>query len=230
MKPWRLIFWIVLLASISLPDTSFALNFAVGGLRLRKDVKSMREIRRENVVSQSLDISCGPAGLATLFNYYLNEPVSEVEIISTLLRSIPLEKVRARKGFSLLDLKKFAQAKGYKVIGYKMDIGYLRDFNKPVLVPIRFKNYRHFVVVRGIVADRVFIADPTAGNISMKLAKFTGMWIDGVGLVIENPHKSFAYSNALRIKQRDSVIINYKSIGQFVNQAAIRTTIYPGEF
>ena len=78
-----------------------------GGLRLNKKVKPMNVLKRRNVFTQSLDFSCGAAGLSTLLNFYLNDPVSEKEIIDALLKIVPLQKVKARKGFSLFDLKKY---------------------------------------------------------------------------------------------------------------------------
>ncbi|MBF0330507.1 MAG: C39 family peptidase [Candidatus Omnitrophica bacterium] len=209
---------------------SHAVSFSVGGIRLHKDVRAMRDIKREHVVAQSLDVSCGPAGLATLFNFYLDDPTSENEIIADLLNSTPLEKVRARKGFSLLDLKKFAQSRGYKVTGYKMDMKFLRDFKSPVLVPISFKRYKHFVIVRGIVGDRIFLADPASGNVSMKTDKFEAMWMGGVGMVIEKPRAVARRSIPLKITSRDLTIVDHQSVCKIANQMAVRTGIFPGEF
>ncbi|HRZ40589.1 MAG TPA: cysteine peptidase family C39 domain-containing protein, partial [Candidatus Omnitrophota bacterium] len=120
-----------------------AATFNVAGVRLTKDVKPLREIKRSNVISQSLDFSCGAAGLSTLLNFYLNDEVSEQEIIETLLTVVPIEKVRQRKGFSLFDLKTFAENRGYKVTGYQMDFEFLKNLDAPVLVPIHFRNYSH---------------------------------------------------------------------------------------
>src|SRR3990172_10324258 len=98
----------------------YAASFSFNGVRVNKNIKPMREIKHEKVITQSLDFSCGAAGLSTLLNYYLGDPVTENEIINTLLNTVPLEKVQERRGFSLLDLKKYAESKGYKVSGYKM--------------------------------------------------------------------------------------------------------------
>lgn len=209
---------------------AYAASFNIGGVRITKNVKTMREIKRENVVSQSMDYSCGPAGLSTLLNYYLSDPISESEIINTLLKQVPLEKVRERRGFTLLDLKKFAQSKGYNVTGYKMDIEFLRKLGKPVLVPIKFKNYRHFVIVKGVIADRIFIADPAVGNMSMKISKFEKVWTNGIGLVVETATDDESVEYALRVKQNDLIISDYKRMRQLIDRGAIRTTIYPSEW
>lgn len=230
----RLIFCLIgiLIAFNHFPMAAHAVGITTSGVAVRKDVRSMQEIKREHLVTQSLDISCGPAGLATVLNYYLDDPVTEVEIINYLLNTVPLEKVKERKGFSLLDLKRFAQAKGYHVTGYKMDCDFLRGMSKPVLVPIKFRNFRHFVIVRGVLADRVFIADPTAGNISMKVDKFRKIWTDGIGLVIEKDRAGRAAgANKLELKAKDlASVVNYRDITRMVTNNIIRTTIYSGEF
>jgi len=193
-------------------------------------VKPLREIKRENVVTQSLDFSCGAAGLSTLMNYYLEDPVSEEEIIGSLLNLVPLEKVKERKGFSLLDLKTFAKSRGYDVTGYKMDIDFLRSLNQPVLVPIKFKSYRHFVVIKGVMADRVFIADPAVGNMSMKIDKFEKMWNNGIGLVLEKDLPEGTREYALRVKSKDLMVTSYKFIRRLLDGSVMRTAIYPTEW
>lgn len=207
-----------------------AASFTTAGLRLNKKVKPMREIKRENVVSQSLDFSCGAAGLSTLMNYYLEDPVSEAEIINSLLNIVPLEKVKARKGFSLLDLKTFAKARGYKVTGYKMDVDFLKGLDKPVLVPIKFRNYRHFVIVKGVIGDRVFIADPAAGNMSMKIDKFEKMWNNGIALVVERTEPEETREYALKVKTDDLLVASYKLIRRLLDGSVMRTAIYPTEW
>jgi predicted double-glycine peptidase len=210
--------------------SGYAANFNVNGILLKKDVKPMREIKRSNLVTQSLDFSCGAAGLSTLLNFYLGENVSEQEIIERLLNTVPLEKVKARRGFSLYDLKTFAEERGYKVTGYQMDFEFLRALKTPVLVPIQFRKYSHFVIVRGVVGDRVFIADPAAGNMSMKIDKFKRMWGNGIGLVVESLHQDENAQYALKIKEDDLLITDYKYLTRLIDQGMIRTSVFPSEF
>lgn len=209
---------------------SEATNFKAGGIQLHKKITPMRELKRRNIVSQSLDFSCGAAGLSTLFHYFLKETITEEEIIGTLLNTVPLEKVKARRGFSLLDLKRFAQAKGYTVTGYKMDIDFLRDLKTPILVPISFKKYRHFVIVKGVISDRVFIADPAAGNVSMKVDKFQKLWTNGIGLKIEKDGTPASVDYALKVDKEDLIFSDYRNLQRLINQGVIRTTIRPTEF
>lgn len=229
MRASPTVFLVILSLLLGVPASVRAATFSVAGVRMNKQVKPMREIKRENVVMQTMDFSCGAAGLSTLLNYYLEEPVAEVEIINSLLQTVPLEKVLTRKGFSLLDLKNFAQTKGYKVTGYKMDLAYLRSLKKPVLVPVVFRKYRHFVIVRGVVGDRVFVADPATGNMSMKLGQFEKMWNTGIGLVVERAETS-ENDFALKVKEDDLLFADYKMMSRLIDQTAFRTAIFPGEY
>lgn len=206
-----------------------AVEFVAGDLALNKKVKSLREIRDENVVKQTTDYSCGAAGLATILNYHLHEQISEKEIIGGMLKTTDLKKVQQRKGFSLLDIKKFVQSKGYAVAGYQMDLDFLRQLGKPVLVPIKFKDYRHFVVVKGVIADRVFVADPAMGNMSLKINSFMNIWQDGIGLVVEDKSRKVE-SSQLLVKADDLDIVDLRGVKRLFEDGIIRTAVFPTEF
>src|SRR5918992_5361699 len=87
----------------------------------REPVKSLLEMRQNRVVVQKWDLSCGAAALATLLNYQHGDLVSEREIAIGLigreryLRNPDL--VRLQNGFSLFDLKRYAEQRGYLGIG-----------------------------------------------------------------------------------------------------------------
>ncbi|MBF0478025.1 MAG: C39 family peptidase [Candidatus Omnitrophica bacterium] len=215
--------------SLVFANYCFASVFFVGGMRFNKKLMPLREIKREHVVMQNFDFSCGAAGLSTLLNYYLGNPISESVIIKTLLKTVPLQKIRQRRGFSLYDLKNFAKSKGYIATGYKMDIDFLKKLHKPVLVPIKFRNFRHFVIIKAVVADHVLIADPAAGNTSMTIDQFNKLWIDGISLLVEDPRKKSSGFQT-NFDGKDLLITDHKMIGRILNPDLIRTTVYPGEF
>jgi len=48
----------------------------------------------------------------------------------------------------------------------------------PLMVPIDALGYNHFVVFRGVLGNRVLVADPAWGNRSMTIDKFQRMWLD----------------------------------------------------
>lgn len=150
-----------------------------------KTVKSLLEARHEGVIIQKWDISCGAAALATLLTYQHGDPVPEAEIAKAMLRTTAdAERVQRRKGFSLLDLKAYVDARGYEGIGYgRMTLADLVEM-APLIVPVRFRTYNHFVVFRGVVGDRVLLADPAFGNRSVRVERFLDAWIGNYGFVV----------------------------------------------
>jgi predicted double-glycine peptidase len=48
----------------------------------------------------------------------------------------------------------------------------------PMIVPVRFHGYNHFVVVRGAAGNRVLLADPAFGNYTMLATKFERSWLE----------------------------------------------------
>src|SRR4051794_17073710 len=150
----------------------------------KRVVKSLLEMRRENVVVQNFDLSCGAAALATLLTFQHGDPVTEKEIVEQLIRdpkylANPLI-VRERQGFSLLDLKRDVERRGYEGIGYgQLELEDLIEF-APILVPIHTRGYNHFVIFRGIIGNRVALADPAFGNRSMPVEAFKFAWLDSV--------------------------------------------------
>jgi hypothetical protein len=145
-------------------------------------VRSLLEMRRENVVIQEWDLSCGAAALTTVLNQQFGDPVEEKEIAKALIsRQEYIDNprlVQVRQGFSLLDLKRVTESRGYVGTGYgKMTVDDLVE-RAPVLVPIMANGYNHFVIFRGQMADRVLVADPAFGNYTMRIQKFENAWID----------------------------------------------------
>ena len=49
---------------------------------------------------------------------------------------------------------------------------------------IKKDEYEHFVVYRGILNDRVFLADSIRGNIRLSICEFSRQWTDGAVLVV----------------------------------------------
>jgi hypothetical protein len=145
-------------------------------------VKSLLEMRHDGAVVQQWDLSCGAAALATLLNFQYSDPVTEREVATGLIRRKEYidnpDLVRWRQGFSLLDMKRFVEARGYVGVGYgKLQLDEL-DALAPIIVAINPVGYNHFVVFRGIVGGNVLLADPAFGNRTMTLEKFARVWID----------------------------------------------------
>lgn len=145
-------------------------------------VKSLLEMRRERVVVQEWDLSCGAAALSTLLTYQLEDSTPEKEIAQALIKRKEYiehpELIQLKEGFSLLDLKRFADQRGYEGIGLgKMEFADLAQY-APLMIPIKVKDYNHFVVFRGSMGNRVLLADPAWGNRTILTQKFLEAWID----------------------------------------------------
>jgi predicted double-glycine peptidase len=167
---------------------------AAGSASLSTDAKptrSMTELRDDQLVRQQWDLSCGAAVVASLLTYQLGSPVTERQAALGMLRAGDARLVRARLGFSLLDLKRFAAAQGFEAEGYAgMTLDDLLAM-APAVAPTRVFGFSHFVIVRGRLGDRLLIGDPAFGNRTVSVADFLQAWPSRIGFVIHprgQPH------------------------------------------
>jgi uncharacterized protein len=163
---------------------SLVLNSSAG---LADPVRSLVEMRQENMIAQHWDLSCGAATLATLLTYQLGDPVTEREVALGMLHGTNPLKVRYRGGFSLLDLQRYAQSRGFEAEGYEQMT--LDDLKRmaPLIVTFHYFGFYHFVIFRGVVGDRVVLADPAFGNRWMTIADFEDSWDGNIGFVVTKP-------------------------------------------
>lgn len=97
-------------------------------------------------------------------------------------------KIQSRGGFSLLDLKRFAEAHGFAAEGYAdLSLDDLAGMHQPAIVPVRVKGYDHFVVFRGIFRGRVLLADPAFGNLTEPKERFAKSWKNGLAFFVSRP-------------------------------------------
>lgn len=164
---------------------------AAPGVRIQKSVRTFRDLRHQRAIRQRYDYSCGAAALAILLHHYYRLPVSEESIVNFIIQkrgtAEALRRYREKKGFSLLDLKHAATSVGFHCLAYReMTLADLVALQAPAIVPIRTRGYDHFVVFRGCHDDRVYLADPIVGNITMKASNFVAAWRDGVGMILQS--------------------------------------------
>lgn len=157
------------------------------GLRIAVAPKSMKDLRDQNVVRQVQDYSCGAAALATLLTYGLNDPTTEEQVLAELFAQLSGEDATSRQktGFSLLDMQVVAQRRGYKAQAFRLAAQDLAQLTGPVIVFIEPQGYKHFAVLRGVRGDRVFLADPSSGNVRMPAYQFLQTWLgkEGTGII-----------------------------------------------
>jgi predicted double-glycine peptidase len=152
-----------------------------------KPVRSLLQLRDDRLVRQQWDLSCGAAVVATLLTYQLGAPVTERQAALGMLRAGDARFVRARLGFSLLDLKRYAASRGFEASGYgDMTLDDLVAM-APVVAPTRVFGFGHFVIVRGRLGDRLLIGDPAFGNRTMTVDAFLEAWPSRIGFVIHPP-------------------------------------------
>lgn len=148
-------------------------------------VRSLLEFRQSGVVVQQWDSSCGAAALATVLTYAFDDPVTEKAVAQAMLRRTDPLRVRVRGGFSLLDMKRYAESRGYAAEGYaSASLEDLAAMRSPI-VPIVEYGAPHFVVVRGLREGEVDIADPGFGNRRLPIEQFRRAWQGGIAFVLE---------------------------------------------
>lgn len=170
------------LAQLSLAGILLASSLVHPAPYRARAVISLLEIRQHNVIVQKFDLSCGAAALATLLKFHYGEQITEREVATGLMRrneyiSAP-DLIRQHEGFSLLDLKRYVQTRGYEGIGYgKLSWNDLVQ-HAPMMVPVTVHGYHHFVIFRGSAGNLALLADPAWGNRTMPMQDFIEAWID----------------------------------------------------
>ncbi len=160
------------------PCTGAEISFAgvlPGGGTITKPVVSMSEARYQNLIRQRTDFSCGAASLATILKYAYGMDVDEITVMQGLLQ-VSDPKIVMQKGFSLLDLKRYAESLGMRARGYRVTLERLRMIRVPTIIMLNLDGYKHFVVLKRIVEEQVFIADPALGNKVLPLDSFMAAW------------------------------------------------------
>ncbi|HJV75194.1 MAG TPA: C39 family peptidase [Noviherbaspirillum sp.] len=133
-------------------------------------------LKYRNIVRQAFDYSCGSAALVTLLNYHLGLGVTEQQAMEGMLERGEKEKIIERRGFSLLDMKRYVASLGVEGAGFRAEMKDLKTLENPAIVPIDYAGFKHFVVFRGIRDELVFLADPAVGNIVLSVDEFSSLW------------------------------------------------------
>ena len=179
---------------------------------------TLKELRDRNVVKQKEDYSCGAAALATLLLYYYGEDTSEVELLALLKEQIAPEEwpTKSVQGFSLLDLKKVAQVKGFRAAGFELTIQQLAKLTAPVIVFIEPLGYKHFAVFRGVDRGRVYLADPSRGNLRMSVHRFREEW-SGIVFVLGQSGEELLTDYPLALPRSDILNPEIRRAGQILH-------------
>ena len=156
-----------------------------GGGLVFKPVQSMRERRFVNLVQQRTDFSCGAAALATLLNEGYGWGFSEEDVIQGMLAGADPQQVQ-QMGFSMLDMKRYAESLGLRARGYRLEPSQLSAVKVPAIVLLDIRGYKHFVVMQVSSDAWVYIGDPVLGHKKMPLAEFAQGW-NGIVFAVIGP-------------------------------------------
>ncbi len=99
--------------SVVQTDAYESLNFKVHTLR---ELRLMRAFSR--VWHQQYDFSCGSAALATLITFQYDRPIDETTVFKEMYAVGDQNEIRS-KSFSLLDMKRFLESRGYTADGVR---------------------------------------------------------------------------------------------------------------
>ena len=166
----------------------------IGG-RYNVPVTSLKEARFRATLRQKFDFSCGSAAIATLMTHQYGIPITEQVVFESMFASGDQQKIR-REGFSLLDMKRFLQSRGFEADGFVQPLEKLAEAGLPAIVLVAEKGYHHFVVVKGLRDGRILIGDPATGTRSMSRNSFESIWVNRLLFVIHNQQQLAVFNDA----------------------------------
>ncbi len=157
---------------------------------------SIKEARFRATLRQQFDFSCGSAALATLLTYHYGIPTNEQAAYEAMFRDGDQAKIR-REGFSLLDMKRYLQQRGFDADGFEASLDELEKAAVPAIALISENGYNHFVVIKGIRGDRILVGDPATGRRTVSRTAFMAQWQTKVlFLIYDKSHRPTFNSNA----------------------------------
>lgn len=172
-------------AMATLPVRAGTLELAGIGGKYAVPVTSLKEARFKATLRQQYDFSCGSAAVATLLTHQYDYPVSEQAVFEEMFAHGDRQKIQ-KEGFSLLDIKLYLEAHGFKADGFEQPLQKLADSHLPAIVLISEKGYHHFVVVKGMRDGRILIGDPSNGTRAIARSSFESIWVNKLLFVIHN--------------------------------------------
>ncbi len=189
-----------------------------------------KALRERHVVMQQYDYSCGAAAMATLIRYYWGDPATEEGVLVGILSTLTPEEVEDREtnGLSLTDLRDIAVAAGYQATMGRRTLQQMTELKVPVIVRLIDGEYKHFVVFRGVLNDRVFLADPAQGNVRMPIQEFVWRWPDGVILVVAKPDADLPDDAPLALRPHSPVVPELQPVRRWAMEPKVPDPLRAG--
>ena len=174
-------------------------------------IEPLSELKFRNIERQSYDYSCGSAALVTLLNGYLGLDLTEQQAMEGMLRHGQRDRIIARRGFSMLDMKRYVESLGVKAAGFRGSVDDLADLAAPVIVPIDYGGFKHFVVFRGVRGNKVFLADPSSGFIVLSVYEFENHWDKNTLFMVYAPQE-IQPLDRLALADKELGVFDYDSV------------------
>ncbi|RST32231.1 peptidase C39 [Sphingomonas ginkgonis] len=146
-------------------------------------IRTMLDRKFATVLKQRYDFSCGSASLASLLRFHYDLPVDEAQVFQGMWRNGDRAQIR-KLGFSLLDMKRYLEARGLAANGFKVSLRDIQRRQVPGIALVDMKGYKHFVVIKGIAGENVLVGDPSRGLMIEPIAHFEQAW-NGIYFVID---------------------------------------------
>ncbi|OGU21975.1 MAG: hypothetical protein A2580_12560 [Hydrogenophilales bacterium RIFOXYD1_FULL_62_11] len=190
---------------------------------------SMKERQFRFTVRQQYDFSCGSAAIATLLTHHYGDPVKEEAVYRAMWETGNHDKIR-KEGFSMLDMKRFLESRGYAANGYTANLTKLSSVGVPAIVLIRDGRYNHFVVVKGVRDGKVAFGDPAQGARVMALPEFERMMINHIVFVINGHTSQVVFNNPKdwRVREQAPVGMAAMGVSDLANSTLLRRP--PGDY
>lgn len=176
-------------------------------------ISSVKALRMEGIQRQTRDYSCGAASLAILLQQYFGDTFGEKELLYDIVYRLSAAEMddRIRTGFSMLDLKQAAERLGYDAEGVVLPQEAVGKLQGPVIVLLRREKINHFVVLKGAVAGRAFLADPVRGHLRVPLHDFFKEW-QGEALVLGREGFGLPLNHPLSIPRAAEAAPEYEAV------------------
>lgn len=180
---WPIVLMVAFVTAGSMETSAINLYGLAGNSHINKPVTSMREGKFKNLVEQRYDFSCGAAAVATILRYGYGQNVTELDVLEGMMTISDEQKVKD-KGFSLLDIRNYVETLGLRGRGYEITASALYELRIPTIALVNIRGYQHFVIIRRVAGETVYVGDPALGNITMPMSEFLGSWNGTVFAVV----------------------------------------------
>jgi uncharacterized protein len=193
--------------------------------------KTWKDLKEENVVMQRHEYTCGAAALATVMQYFWGDHIKEDDVLAKLVQLLTPAEIqdRVKNGLSITDLRRAAEKLGYQASIGTLTFQRLAESRIPLVVPLKLKEFKHFVVYRGVANGRVYLADPVRGNIRPTVSEFQSEWQQNAVLAVAKPDTEPPATSKLSLHPADVCAgsLNRQTINHQLPLPALLPTFLP---